>query len=457
MDSRSGGRALAPVLVATTLWTGCAARGGEYEPARVATLDAPGPTGDAPASGEDAALTAPVLDRASYVRAVLRRNPSVEAARAGWRAAVAREKQAGTLADPTIGVELAPLSLGSGSARLGYVVEVSQRLPWPGKRSLEASAARAEADAQAADYEAARLDLALAAALLFDDYYVADRSLAINAHHVALMRAMHAAATAQVESGRGSAQDALQAEFELSHMEHDAIMLASQRDVTRAEMNELLHRAPELPLPPPPEQLEGGSDLGPADAARLQSEAGGRRPDIAALRRRATAQQLRADRAARDAFPDLTLSTSYNSMWDMPEHRWMVGLSFDVPLQSQGRRGAAEEAAAMREQLEAEAARMGDAARTAIVVALRRLEESEHVVTLYRERLVPLARSRIEAARAAFAASQGSFSAALDAEKTLRGAELDAELAGVDHDRRRAELDRAVGRVPGLEDGGEGR
>ncbi len=39
-------------------------------------------------------------------------------------------------------------------------------------------------------------------------------------------------------------------------MEHDTVVLASRRDVTIAQgMNELLHRDPELPLPPPPEAL----------------------------------------------------------------------------------------------------------------------------------------------------------------------------------------------------------
>src|SRR5438105_6419989 len=42
----------------------------------------------------------PVLGRAAFVRAVLRENPSIEAARQGWRAAIARVRQAGTFEDP---------------------------------------------------------------------------------------------------------------------------------------------------------------------------------------------------------------------------------------------------------------------------------------------------------------------------------------------------------------------
>jgi hypothetical protein len=131
---------------------------------------------------------------------------------------------------------------------------VSQHLPWPGKARARRGRRQAEADAARSDFEASRRELALTASLLFDQYFVAVRSIEVNAHHVDLMRSMQAAATAQYEVGRASAQDPLQAEFELTHMEHDTVILASQRDVTVAQMNELLHRAPELPLPPPPKR-----------------------------------------------------------------------------------------------------------------------------------------------------------------------------------------------------------
>lgn len=419
-----------------------------------ATPSGVGPVADdgtAGSTGDDPELSRPVLERTAYVRAVLRRNRSLESARQAWRAAIARTGQSGVLDDPMVNVEVAPLSIGSSTARFGWDAMVSQRIPWPGKLGLDQALARAEADAAKSDFEASRRELALAASLLFDDYFVSVRSIAINAHHVALMRSMQAAATAQYESGRGSAQDPLQAEFELAHMEHNTVILVSQRDVTVAQMNELLHRAPEAPLPPPPQELSvpPASDVG--DPRRLEAEAVDRRPDIVAARERAHAEQARADRASREWFPDLTVSTQYNSMWDMPEHRWMVGLGFNLPVQPGRRRGAVEEANAMRAQYEADVARLSDAARTQVVVALKRLEESAHVLQLIDERLLPVARDQVDAARAAFTASQVPFNSAVDAEKNLRGVELDRQIALADYDRRRAELDRALGRIPGLE------
>ncbi|MBV9946448.1 MAG: TolC family protein [Myxococcales bacterium] len=407
-------------------------------------------------AGDDEVLRGPVLERAPFVRAVLLRNRSLESARQSWRAAVARARGAGVLDDPMVTADVAPLSIAAPGVRFGWDVMVSQRLPWPGKLALDEAVAAAEADAARSDVEAAQRELALTASLLFDEYFTAARSIEINAHHVALMQSMRAAAAAAYESGRASAQDPLQAEFELTHMEHDSVILAARRDVTVAQMNELLRRAPELPLPPPPKELPAPPATDAASAERLEAEAVDHRPEIVAAQRRAREAELRGQRAGRESFPDLTVSTGYSTMWDTPEHRWSVGLSFNLPVQTGRRRAAADEASAMRAQYESEAARMGDSARTQVVVGLKRLEESAHVLHLYEERLVPLARDEVAAARAAFTASQAPFVTVVLAEKNLRGVELDEQVARADYDRRRAELDRALGLVPGL-DGGEVR
>jgi len=365
MSARIAG-ALAALAVACT---GCASAGTTTHDSMLASYATTAP----PASAEvDAAFDGPALERHAFVRAVLARNPSIASAREAWRGAIARVRGAGTFEDPMVDLGIAPLSIGSSSARFGWEASVSQRLPWFGKRGLEADAASAEARAAADDLEAVRRELAASAVGLYAEYFVLARSMEVNATHIDLMKAMQRAAIAQYETGRGSAQDALSAEAELAHMEHDAVILASHRDVVIAQMNELLHRAPEAPLPPPPTELAAPADA--RDAKRLEEEAASRRPEIAAAAEHAKAEAARAERASRDAYPDLVVSTSYNTMWDMPEHRWMVGLGFNLPIQGTRRAGAADEAAAARARWESEVARMSDEARTQAVVAVKHLE-----------------------------------------------------------------------------------
>ncbi len=436
---------------------GCAAAGASSFDSMQADYERASDRPRGPRAEDDHVLEGPVIDRAAYVRAVLRRNPTIASARQGWREAIARVRQAGSFDDPMIDLSIAPLSIGSSSARTGYNVGISQKLPWFGKRSLESAVASAEAQAAKSDFEATRRELALTALVLYDQYFVAARSLEINAQHRELMRTLHAGATAQFEAGRASMQDPLQAEAELTHMEHDAVILASQRDVTVAQMNELLHRDAELPLPPPPKELAAPPNSDIHDSKRLQAEALERRPDIASARQHARAEQARADKSDRDYYPDFTVSTAYSSMWDTPEHRWTVGLGFNLPIEVGRRAAMADEANAARARFESEAARLSDMARTQVVVAVKQLEEARHVLHIFEERLLPVARNQVDAARAGFVASQNPFVAVIDAERNLRNVELEYQMARADCDRRSAELERALGRMPGLGEKEEGR
>ena len=108
-------------------------------------MNGEGPGGPA---ADDRILTGPVLERAAYVRAVLRRNAVDRVCAAGLarrdraRAAVGRLR--GPDGDGRSGAAVDRLV--DRALRLGPAT-VSQRLPWPGKLSLDEAVAKAEADA----------------------------------------------------------------------------------------------------------------------------------------------------------------------------------------------------------------------------------------------------------------------------------------------------------------------
>jgi len=64
--------------------------------------------------------------------------------------------------------------------------------------------------------------------------------------------------------------------------------------------------------------------------------------------------------------------------------------------------------------------------------------------------LVPAARDQVQAARSGFETGTNSFLALIDAERNLLNVELGHEEALANLGRRRAELDRALGRIPGV-------
>lgn len=385
--------------------------------------------------------TAESLERAALIEAVLARNPGVEAARQAWHAAVEKYPAAGALEDPMLSYELAPLSIG-GDVPFGQRLELSQKLPFPGKRRLAGQAALAEAEAAEADYGAMRVELTEMASSLYDDYYVTARALEVNAHHHDLLETMKKGAIAQITVGHGSQQDALQAEAEIIELERERLALETQRATTVARLNGLLRREPAAPLPPPPAMLPAPTTV--FDAAGVTP------PKVAAAEARVRASQAEVAVARREFYPDLELMTSYDTMWDMAEHRWMVGAAIEIPLQRGKRRATVAVARAEQASAEAEVAAARDQLAVDVEAARQGVDEAVRALDLYEKRLLPATRQRVDAALAGYASGANDFQSAIEAEHALREAELKVETSRADVHRRIAALNRALGRAGGV-------
>jgi outer membrane protein TolC len=343
--------------------------------------------------------------------------------------------------------EVAPLSIGSSSARFGQRVELRQKLPFPGKRDYERDATVAEAEAMRADYHAMQLEVVELASQLYDDAFLNARALELNDHHRQLVEQMKKVAEARVASGRGSTQDALQAEVELGHLEHDRVMLETERLTIVARLDGLLHRDPTAPLPPPAPDL--AVPAMPPDVTSLEQAALAAQPRRDAAKARVRAGEAKVGAAERSYYPDFELMASYDSMWDMPEHRWMAGIGIEIPIQ-RGKRAADVDAANARvAQARAQVDAATDTIRVDVIRTHRELVEAIHVIALYDERLLPAARAQVDAALAGFTTGANDFPAVISAERELRDIQLAAARSRTEAWRRQAALDRAVGTLPG--------
>ncbi|HVS64642.1 MAG TPA: TolC family protein [Thermoanaerobaculia bacterium] len=385
-----------------------------------------------------------VLERQELLAAVLERNPGVAAARQAWEAARARIPQAESLEDPMASYALAPLSV-AGDARFGDQLRVGQRLPFPGTLRLRGEVAAAEAAAAGQRVEEVRLRLATMASLLFDDYYLVARALEVNAEHLRLLEDVQSVAVSRYGAGLAPQQAPIQAEVEAAHLLHRQVVLETDRRTLVAQLNALLHREPRAPLPAPPRELSVPPAPAPEAIAATILAA---RPELQAQRAEIEARRAAVELKQLGLNPDFEVMTSYNSMWGMEEHRLMVGVGVNLPIWRKRIRAGVAEAEARLGSAESELARLEDEVQAEAEVALQNLHEALHVVSLYRNRVLPAARDQIAAARAGFETGANTMVSLIDAERSLRTAELNYYQAFADANTRRAELDRALGRLP---------
>jgi outer membrane protein TolC len=414
-----------------------------------------GPAGaDAPIAirADDPFAGAATLTRESLVAAVLDRNPTLRAARDAWRAALARYPQEKAPPDPWLGYGIAPAAVAGRQAGDGHRVELRQPVPFPGKLRLRGEIALAEAEAAAHDHAAARLRLATAAALLYDDHYLAARALEVNAHHRALLADLAAVARSRYESGSAPLGAPLRAELELAGLEREAAALEADAAVTRAQLNALLHRTPDLPLPPAPARLAVG-DPGDIDASAEAEAALAARPELRAADARIRAGEAAVASAERAFLPDLAVSAMYDGLWEEAALRPFIGIELELPLQLGRRRAALAEAEALRDRARSERASVESEVRTAVATSAERVRSARRALALTQDRLLPAARDVLQAARAAFESGEEPLGEVLEAEEAVRELELEEHRALAELDRRETELRSATGALA-LPEGG---
>jgi outer membrane protein TolC len=450
------GRARAVVCFAAVAGLACAsgAPRARYESLASALQHAGPPAGDAPLAvyADDPFAGAATLSRDALVAAVLERNPTLRAARAAWRAALARFPQETAPPDPWLGYGVAPVAVGGRQAGDGHRVELRQPVPFPGKLRLRGEIALAEAEAAAHDHAAARLRVATAAALLYDDHYLAARALEVNAHHRALLADLTAVARSRYESGEAALGAPLRAELELAGLEREAAALEADAAVTRAQLNALLHRAPDLALPPAPARL-APADPGEVDAAAEAAAALASRPELRAADARVRAGDAAVASAERAFLPDLAVSAMYDGLWEEAALRPFIGLEIELPLQLGRRRAALAEAEALRDRARSERASLESEVRTAVAIGALRVRAARRTLALTHDRLLPAARDALQAARAAFESGEEPLGDVLEAEASLRELELEEHRALAELDRRTTELRSATGALAWPEEG----
>lgn len=397
-------------------------------------------------AAEDPLAELAVLSPEALARAALMRNSGPAAARAGAEASAAAAVSAGALMDPMLTLELAPVSAFTPPVPFGGTVKLSQRLPFPGQLALQEKAAGH--DARAATLAVAELERELRARAytLFADLHTAERALAVNEAHERLLIDLKSTAEARYAAGAAPQADALQAEVMLAELAAERVELASRRRVVRVQINALLQRPPTAPVPPTPETLDPEfTRLAPEPDADAVLAA---HPQLTSLSARVEAADARVTRAQRGWLPQLELMASYSSMWMDPEHRFMIGLGIELPVQQAPRRAQVAEARAMARRMRAEVE--GQRAMVAAELEEQRLmaREASDRLRVLRERLVPAATSRLDSVRAGYLTGRAEFDTVIEAERTLRNAELAQHLAQAEVVRRRAALERVQGVTP---------
>ncbi|MCK5830581.1 MAG: TolC family protein [Methylococcales bacterium] len=386
----------------------------------------------------------PSLSSKKLVSAVLSANPKLEIAQAAWEASIARIDQRASFEDPMFSYTMAPQTIDNSHTEYGQKIEISQKLPWPGKRHLRNEAASHKASAAAQTINSLRIKLSAIAKSFYADWYYIHQTIKINQLNQGLLKEFMEIATSRYSLGIANKQDALRAEMEFAMLEHQSITLTRKKKSIRTHINTLLNKQPDSPLPPP---LSLSVIESIPTVEYLHKHALQVHPKLKAFTASIQAAKSQSKLTQKNNYPDITVKAGYNSLWKDSSKHFTVGVGINLPLFQDKHRAAENEALAQIKQTIWQQTDYIAKLKEEIQIYYDLTNESIHVFSLYKSKLLPLSKETLDAAESDYQSGKGDFLSLISSEKKYMQTQLQTEQALADIHRRLAKLESAAGYI----------
>lgn len=380
----------------------------------------------------------------------LRSNPEILSVRKAAEAAQARIAQARSLDDPELDIESWSIPLnqpGNFNRANTHMVNLRQRLPFPGKLRLRGEVASQEQAMAAARYRAKEREVIAAVKKGYYDLFMADREIQISQEQLDLLERILKTAEVRYSVGKVTQQDVLKAQVEQSDLINRLIIAEQARQSAEAKLNTLLNRQTDSPIGRTTEREPPAMPFEQADLYKLTLDSS---PQLQEAASGITQAERSHELAIKNRkYPDFTVGLGY---WYVPQadfqHTYTGMLTFTIPFfwTKPKHDKEVEEASTQIARAEASYRATKNLAFLEVRESTTKLNAARKSVTLYRTGLLPQAELSLKAAEAAYQTGRLEFIGLLETERALRDVRLGYYRTLVALEQSLADLERAVGR-----------
>ena len=389
------------------------------------------------------AQTAAPLRLSDVLETARQANPSIQAVRQRAAALRAVPPQVSAYDDPTLSWEAwnVPESWRVDQAD-NNIFRLSQKVPFPGKRTLAGTVAQRDADAAQEDVRIAELDIAREVKRAYADLWLSYQKRDILTRDRLLTERITHTTEQKYGVGTATQADALRAQVELTHMTIEVDTAALAIATAEAELNALLSRPPEEPLGIPDDLAKPPLD---ASLETLTDLALQQRPELAAQRAAIAGEESGVELADLNRRPDFEFSIGRFVNYGHSDGFGAMA-SVTVPIVNSAKYSAGSaEARAKLAAGEAELRRSQDTVRREVAQAYARTRTASLEYRLAHGTHIPQVEQALHVTESAYQAGSADFVALLDAVRSVetihvQHVDAEAELA-----KAAADLERAVG------------
>lgn len=380
-------------------------------------------------------------------------NAGLKAAYETWQADLMRIPQVTALPDPRLSYGHFLRSVETRVGPQNHKFGIAQVFPWFGKLKLRGEQADQAAEVAFQQLNAKRQQLTLEVRDAYHEYAYLNRAIQIVEENISQLKQLEGVAQVKFKGG-GSYLGVVKAQVELGKLTDRKASLVDLLDPIRARLNAALSRDAGEPLPKP--AVTPAPSLDPDDT-KLLARITDSNPNLKGISAAVAREAKNVELAKKNFNPDVTLSVDYIQTGDAiaagtagnSKDPIIAMLSINIPLWRNRIRAGVKEAEA-REQ--ATIARLADVNHRLVAnlkFALFGYRDAERKIALYRNNLVPQAKSALTIALKSYENGTADFLETVDAQRLLFEFQLQAERSAADREQRLAEIDMIVGRDPG--------
>ena len=383
------------------------------------------------------------LRLADVIKEARSSNPEIKAARERTRAARFAPARVAAYDDPVASWEAwnTPESLRVDHAD-NNIFRLSQKVPFPGKRSLAGRMAEREADIAGADAVGTELEVVAMVRRAYYGLWQAYQDLSIYTRDKALVERLAKVAEQKYAVGQVSQPDVLRSQVELTRLVNRVTTAELAIDGARAELNALLSRSPNeslgVPEDPQPSTLDPTDDDLIARALR-------NRPEVAAKAAAVERDRAKLGVARLDYLPDFEFSVSrFVNYRNRDGFGAMAAIS--LPFAYEYKYDAAlEEARAGVASAEAEQRQVTDRVTREVRQAFLRARTAKLQRELLLTTHIPLAEQTLGASEIGYQTGKIDFLSLIDSLRGVESVHLEHVVAEAELGKAFADLERAVG------------
>ncbi len=379
------------------------------------------------------------------------KSPELASLRSRYEAAFEKVPQAGAFEDPMFGIGFQSLPIDTFSfdrdPMTGKMFELSQALPFFGKRALRREAAYQEATALKHEYSERMFMHHAEMKKVYYELYAIKKGLEIVDKNMALMDVIKKTAEARYSVGTGLFKDVVKAQVEIAMLTEKRLDLQKEDRTKRAYLGSLIGRDE-----PVTGQVE---DIVPEpfkpDKEALLATAMQSKPALGAAASRVKEGSAKVDLARKEYYPDFNVKVSYMSRetlengMDQPDMLSAM-LSMNLPVWWKSKQGPmVREAALERSMAESERDMIVKGIYYKVDSLLNEIGQAERIIKLYKDVVIPQATEDLNSGLAGYEVGKLDFVTLLDSRRTLYEYELSYYNMLAQHEKTIAELEAEVG------------